>query len=106
MHELAAGGVTGGSRSMYASGAAIVEGVDEVIKKGKQVAGFVLEASAGDIEFGNGRFTIAGTALSLAIRERAARLRGLRVPGGVPTSLSVRHVTAEPIPSVFPNGCH
>ena len=49
--ELLAGGGTGGSRSMYASGAAIVEGADQVIQKGKQIAGFVLEASAGDIEF-------------------------------------------------------
>ena len=105
--ELLAGGGTGGSRSMYASGTAIVEGADEVIKKGKQIAGFVLEASAGDIEFGDGRFTIAGTDRSIDIMELADRLRGgLKVPEGVPSTLSVKHVTAEPIPSVFPNGCH
>ena len=105
--ELLAGGGTGGSRSMYASGTAIVEGADEVIKKGKQIAGFVLEASAGDIEFGAGRFTIAGTDRSIGIMELAEKLRGgLKLPEGVPNSLSVRHVTAEPIPSVFPNGCH
>jgi carbon-monoxide dehydrogenase large subunit len=104
--ELLAGGGTGGSRSMYASGTAIVEGADEVIKKGKQIAGFVLEASAGDIEFGNGRFTIAGTDRSIGIMELADRLRGLKLPEGVPNTLSVKHVTAEPIQSVFPNGCH
>jgi carbon-monoxide dehydrogenase large subunit len=105
--ELLAGGGTGGSRSMYASGTAIVEGADEVIKKGKQIAGFVLEASAGDIEFGNGHFTIAGTDRSIGIMELAEKLRsGLKLPEGAPNSLSVRHVTAEPIPSMFPNGCH
>jgi len=104
--ELLAGGGTGGSRSMYASGTAILEGADEVIKKGKQIAGFVLEASAGDIEFGNGRFTIAGTDRSIGIMELADRLRGLKLPEGVPNGLSVKHVTAEPIQSVFPNGCH
>jgi len=104
--ELTAGGGTGGSRSMYASGTAILEGADEVIKKGKQIAGFVLEASAGDIEFGNGRFTIAGTDRSIGIMELADRLRGLKLPEGVPNTLSVKHVTAEPIQSVFPNGCH
>jgi carbon-monoxide dehydrogenase large subunit len=105
--ELLAGGGTGGSRSMYASGAAIVEGTDEVIKKGKQIAGFVLEASAGDIEFSGGRFTIAGTDRSIGIMELADKLRsGLKMPEGVPNSLSVKHVTNEPIPSVFPNGCH
>src|SRR3954469_6614331 len=105
--ELLAGGGTGGSRSMYASGTAILEGADEVIKKGKQIAGFVLEASAGDIEFANGTFTIAGTDRAIGIMEVAEKLRGgLKVPDGVPNSLSVKHVTAEPIPSVFPNGCH
>ena len=105
--ELLAGGGTGGSRSMYASGTAILEGADEVIKKGKQIAGFVLEASAGDIEFGNGRFTIAGTDRSIGIMELAEKLRsGVKLPEGVPNSLSVKHVSNEPIPSVFPNGCH
>ena len=91
---------------MYACGTAILEGADEMIKKGKQIAGFVLEASAGDIEFANGRFTIAGTDRSIGIMELAGRLSGLKLPEGVPNSLSVRHVTAEPIQSVFPNGCH
>ena len=105
--DLLAGGGTGGSRSMYASGTAILEGADEVIKKGKQIAGFVLEASAGDIEFGNGRFTIAGTDRSIGIMELAEKLRsGVKLPEGVPNSLSVKHVSNEPIPSVFPNGCH
>src|SRR4051812_29141148 len=105
--ELLAGGGTGGSRSMYASGAAIVEGADAVIEKGKQIAGFVLEAAASDIEFGAGRFTIAGTDRSIGIMELAEKLRsGLKVPAGVPNSLSVKHVSNEPIPSVFPNGCH
>ena len=66
----------------------------------------MLEASAGDIEFGNGRFTIAGTDRSIGIMELADRLRGLKLPEGVPNGLSVKHVTAEPIQSVFPNGCH
>jgi carbon-monoxide dehydrogenase large subunit len=105
--ELLAGGGTGGSRSMYASGTALSEGATQVIEKGKQIAGFVLEASAGDIEFKSGRFTIAGTDRSIGIMELADKLRaGLKVPEGVPNSLSVRHVSAEPIPSVFPNGCH
>src|SRR3954447_15928512 len=105
--ELLAGGGTGGSRSMYASGTAILEGADEVIEQGKQIAGFVLEAAARDIEFKSGRFTIAGTDRSIGIMELAEKLRsGLKVPEGVPNSLSVKHVSNEPIPSVFPNGCH
>jgi carbon-monoxide dehydrogenase large subunit len=105
--ELLAGGGTGGSRSMYSSGQAIVEGAALVVEKGKQIAGFVLEAAASDIEFKAGKFTIAGTDRSVGIMELAEKLRGgLTLPEGVPNSLSVRHVTPEPPPSVFPNGCH
>jgi carbon-monoxide dehydrogenase large subunit len=105
--ELLAGGGTGGSRSMYSSGQAIVEGAALVVEKGKQIAGFVLEAAASDIEFKAGKFTIAGTDRSVGIMELADKLRGgLTLPEGVPNSLSVRHVTPEPPPSVFPNGCH
>jgi carbon-monoxide dehydrogenase large subunit len=104
--ELLAGGGTGGSRSMYASGTAIVEGSEKVIEQGKQIAGFVLEASAGDIEFARGRFTIAGTDRSIDIMELAAKLNsGIKLPEGVPSTLSVKHVS-EGQPSVFPNGCH
>jgi len=104
--QLVAGGGTGGSRSMYASGTAIVEGAEKVVEQGKQIAGFVLEASAGDIEFARGRFTIAGTDRSVGIMELADKLRnGLKVPEGVPNTLSVKHVS-EGMPSVFPNGCH
>ena len=43
----------------------------------------MLEASAGDIEFKAGRFTIAGTDRSIGIMELAQRLHaGLKLPDG------------------------
>jgi carbon-monoxide dehydrogenase large subunit len=104
--ELVAGGGTGGSRSITASGQAIHEASREVIDKGKQAAAHVLEAAVADIEFARGRFTIAGTDRAIGILELAERLRRAgALPEGVPASLDVRHVT-QPIPSAFPNGCH
>jgi len=103
---LIAGGGTGGSKSIMASGAAIVEASDKVIDKGKQVAGVALEASAADIEFRAGRFTIVGTDRGIGIMDLAARLReGMKVPEGVPDTLDVSHVH-EAAPSAFPNGAH
>jgi carbon-monoxide dehydrogenase large subunit len=103
---LIAGGGTGGSKSIMASGAAIVEASDKVIDKGKQIAGVALEASAADIEFRAGRFTIVGTDRSIDIMELAGKLRsGMKVPEGVPDTLDVRHVH-EAAPSAFPNGAH
>ena len=53
-------------------------------RKGKQAAAHLLEASEGDIEFANGRFTIAGTDRSIDIMELARRLREGKMPEGVP----------------------
>src|SRR5260370_30362129 len=96
---------TGGSRSITASGMAIVEASKLVIEKGKRAAAHLMEASETDIEFGNGRFTIAGTDRSIDIIELARRMREGKMPEGVPPSLDVDH-TSEPVPSTFPNGCH
>ncbi|MBI5260849.1 MAG: xanthine dehydrogenase family protein molybdopterin-binding subunit [Bradyrhizobium sp.] len=99
------GNGTGGSRSITASGMAIVEASSLVIEKGKRAAAHLLEAAEADIEFAGGRFTIAGTDRSINIIELAKRLREGKVPDGVPSSLDVDHTT-QPVPSAFPNGCH
>ena len=99
------GSGTGGSRSITASGMAIVEASRLVIEKGKRAAAHLLEAAEADIEFANGRFTIAGTDRSIDIIELARRLREGKMPEGVPSSLDVDHTT-DVVPSTFPNGCH
>jgi len=105
--ELLAGGGTGGSKSIMHSGTAIVEASGKVIEQGKQIASHVLEASAADIDFAQGRFVIAGTDRAIGIMELAERLRaGLKLPEGVPSTLDVRHVSDGPGASTYPNGCH
>ena len=99
------GNGTGGSRSITATGTAIVEASALVVEKGKKAAAHFLEAAEADIEFAGGRFTIAGTDRSIGIMELAERLREGKVPEGVPSSLDIDHATKE-IPSTFPNGCH
>src|SRR6202021_1301432 len=99
------GNGTGGSRSITATGMAIVESSAMVIAKGKQAAAHLMEAAEGDIEFANGRFTIAGTDRSIDIMELSQRLREDKMPEGVPSSLDVDHNTKD-TPSTFPNGCH
>jgi len=104
--RLVTGGGTGGSRSAMLSGTAIMQASDKVIEQGKQIAAHVLEASAGDIEFADGNFRIAGTDRAIAIMDLAQKLRsGLTLPEGVPDTLDVTHVT-EPVPGTFPNGVH
>jgi len=99
------GNGTGGSRSITATGKAIVESSSLVIAKGKQAAAHLMEASEADIEFTDGRFSIAGTDRSMDIMELARRMRDEKMPEDVPSSLDVDHNTTE-TPSTFPNGCH
>ncbi len=104
--ELLAGGGTGGSRSMMNSGQAIVEASAKVVEQGKQLASHALEASAGDIEFKDGKFVVAGTDRAIDIMELATKVRaGMNLPPDGPQSLDVKHVS-EGSPSAYPNGCH
>jgi carbon-monoxide dehydrogenase large subunit len=99
------GNGTGGSRSITASGMAIVEASQLIVEKGKRAAAHLMEAAEGDIEFAGGQFTIAGTDRSIDIMELAKRVREGKMPEDVPSSLDVDH-TSGPVPSTFPNGCH
>ena len=108
--EMLAGGGTGGSKSMMASGTAIVEAAEIVIENGRKIAAHVLEAALADIEFeigpAGGNFRIAGTDRAIGIMDLAERLRaGLALPAGLPPTLSVSHVAEGP-PFSYPNGCH
>lgn len=99
--QLIAGGGTGGSKSMMASGAAIVEASALCIERGRAAAADVLEAAVVDIEFdrgdsGQGRFAVAGTDRGIDIMTLAAQRPGL---------LDVSHIH-EQAPSAYPNGCH
>jgi carbon-monoxide dehydrogenase large subunit len=103
---LLAGGGTGGSRSIMASGTAIVQAGEQVIQRGKAIAGHVLEAAEADLDFAAGRFTIGGTDRSIGLLELAQRLHaGLTLPPELPQSLDIGHVS-DGVPSTFPNGCH
>jgi aerobic carbon-monoxide dehydrogenase large subunit len=103
---LIAGGGTGGSRSIMASGTALSSASALVIEKGRRLAAHMLEASAEDIEFSSGRFSIVGTDRGLSILDLAAQLRAMpELPDDMPRTLDVSHIDQYEN-SAFPNGCH
>ncbi|HTV38027.1 MAG TPA: xanthine dehydrogenase family protein molybdopterin-binding subunit [Xanthobacteraceae bacterium] len=105
--KLAAGGGSGGSKSIMHTGTAIIEAAAKIIEKGKELAGFVLEASPADIAFEHGKFVIVGTDRAVSIMDLAQKLRsGPKPPEGVPQSLDITHVSDGPGASTYPNGCH
>ncbi len=99
---LPSGGGTGGARSLYSEGQAILVTTATVIEKGKQAASEHLEAATADIEFGKGRFTVVGTDRGVGIIELAL---AQRAKGGSATQLDAAEVAAIDH-HTFPNGCH
>jgi aerobic carbon-monoxide dehydrogenase large subunit len=101
------GGGTGGARSLYSEGQAILVTTASVIEKGKQAAAEHLEAAVADIEFtpGQGRFAVAGTDRAVGILDLAAAQRK-RVAAGQSAILLDAMETAQINSHTFPNGCH
>jgi carbon-monoxide dehydrogenase large subunit len=97
---------TGGSRSTTMSGGAIVLVSEKIIAKGKKLAAHLLEASEADMEFKDGRFTIAGTDRSLGIHEIGKFAFQLdKLPPGMEPGL-YETATYRARTGNFPNGCH
>jgi aerobic carbon-monoxide dehydrogenase large subunit len=99
------GGGTGGARSLYSEGQAILMTSESVIKKGKQAAAEEMEAAVADIAFTDGRFSIVGTDRGVDIMALAATQRKKAAAGQPATLLDAAEVA--PIDAhTFPNGCH
>jgi carbon-monoxide dehydrogenase large subunit len=97
---------TFGSRTMMAAGTAFRRAADRVIARGKEIAAHLLEASALDIEFADGRFTVAGTDRGIDLVEVAkASFLPAKMPKGMELGLQGGAVAA-PLDASFPNGCH
>lgn len=99
------GGGTGGARSLYSEGQAIVKTADAVIEKGKQAAAEALEAAIADITFTDGSFSIVGTDRSIDIISLAATQRQKAAAGQPSITLDTAEVAAID-DHTFPNGCH
>jgi aerobic carbon-monoxide dehydrogenase large subunit len=68
-----------GSRSAYIGGSAVLTGSEKLVNKGRELAADALEASAADIVYAAGRFTIAGTDRAIGLGDLAARQPDKRI---------------------------
>jgi carbon-monoxide dehydrogenase large subunit len=98
---------TYGSRSGAVGMSAVVKALDKVEAKAKKVAAFMLEASEGDIEFKDGKFTVAGTDKTAAWGEVtlnayvAHKFTGAQLEPGLKEGAFY-----DPTNFTFPAGCH
>jgi carbon-monoxide dehydrogenase large subunit len=86
-----------GSRSLFTGGSAVHVTSHKTLDLGRQLAADALEAPADDLEYRDGRFTVAGTDLGIGLFELAAR-QGEAGFGAEDTATAGA-------PS-WPNGCH
>ena len=97
---------TYGSRSLAVGGSAIVKSIDKIIEKGKKIAAHKLEASADDIEFVSGKFTVKGTDKSVGFGDVALTAY---VPHVYPKDLEPGLDFSsfyDPANFTYPFGCH
>ncbi len=99
------GGGTGGARSLYSEGQAILVTASAVIEKGRRAASEALEAAPVDIEFEGGRFSVVGTDRGMDILTLAATQRQRAAKGEDVTTLDAAEI-ANIDAHTFPNGCH
>jgi aerobic carbon-monoxide dehydrogenase large subunit len=98
---------TYGSRSLAVGGMAVVAACDKVVDKAKVIAAAMMEASASDLEWTPGRFSVRGDPeKGVTIGEIAlATFAAHALPDGVEPSLD-SEATFDPENFSFPHGTH
>ncbi len=100
------GSGTFGSRSIAVGGSALDRAAVRIIDKGKRIAAHLLEASAADMTFAGGLFSIAGTDRSVTLREVA---RVAHIPTDYPSGLELGlqdTAVYDPPGFAWSNGAH
>jgi carbon-monoxide dehydrogenase large subunit len=97
---------TGGSRVSGLGSGALLGAAVKIIDKGRLITAHSLEAPEVDIEFADGRFTVAGTDKSLSLTEIAAMaFEPALLPPGMDSGLHA-FATFKAAGPTFPNACH
>ena len=94
------------SRSMTIGGSALRRAADDLLERGKKLAAHMLEAASDDLEFADGKFTVAGTDRVIPLIEVAKfSYHPMAVPIEFGVGLEGSGAFDGHHPS-FPNGCH
>jgi len=97
---------TYGARSAVVGGSALKRAADAIIDKAKPMAAAMMEADAGDIEFSDGTFKVAGTDKAIPLTEVA---KASFAPMGPMTKFGIGlegSGSHSPEPPSHPNGAH
>ena len=96
---------TFGSRSAGNGGGALMMASERIIRKGKIIAAYMLEAAQEDIIFENGNFKIGGTDRKVELADVAKQAYNVNLPPSIEPTLQAQ-AAFKPNAPTFPNGCH
>ena len=99
------GAGAGGSSVATRASAALVRAADKIIAKGKRVASRLLEAGEADLEFEEGRFSVAGTDRSVSLADVAKALYSPSLTAEIEPGFFETGTWRGDVFN-FPNGCH
>ena len=104
--RVAVGGGAHSGRALRLASIVMLNASRDIIAKGTQIAGQMLEAAAADLEFADGRFRVKGTDRSIGIFEAAAAaLHRNDLPDELRGPLAAESDETVNLAS-FPYGCH
>ena len=98
-----AGNGHGGARSMHMGGAALCKAIETMLAKGTAIAERLLQASSGEVAYGDGQFSVRGEAARSVTLFEVARATG---DPADPTASLDTYVWNLLDVITFPNGCH
>jgi len=96
----------GGARSMHMGGSALYLAAQMVLSKARAIAAHLLQADAGEVSFGAGRFTVGGSERGIDLLALAEAARDpANLPDGMTPGLDADAYNDSDV-FTFPNGCH
>jgi carbon-monoxide dehydrogenase large subunit len=102
---LGAGRGNGGSGALTVGGSAVTRASEKIVERGRRIAARMMEAAPEDVQFRDGRFTVAGTDRGVAFAEVARTAYAPRMlPQGMEPGFSETAAFTPPAVT-FPNGC-
>ncbi|MEE2980150.1 MAG: xanthine dehydrogenase family protein molybdopterin-binding subunit [Pseudomonadota bacterium] len=94
-----------GSRSTQTVGSALVVASSMVIDKGRAAAAQLLQVGPDDVDYCDGRFTVAGSGRAISLGDVAQAMAGDDMPAEFRGALAAE-LTYQTDGDSYPNGCH
>jgi carbon-monoxide dehydrogenase large subunit len=99
------GGGAHSGRALRMGSVVMLNATNEILARGRELAGLLLQVAPADIAFADGRYTVMGTDRSIGLFELARAIAAKELPDDQCRPLAGQSERLDATPS-FPYGCH